>query len=285
MEKFMSDKNCGIGNFFDKIEDPRINRTRMHELIDIITIGLCSILAGCEGFSDMEHFGNSKQDWFNSFLRLPNGIPSHDTFRRVFSSINPKQFESAFFKWTNAIVSEINGRHIAVDGKCLRASGRKRTKKSPIHLVSAWCSDEGGIIVGQEKTDEKSNEITAIPHLLEALDLKGAIVSIDAAGCQKNIAKQITEQEGDFVLALKGNHKKLHEEVQEKSQEWISKTSNFNEDNFHDYFDESHGRLVRRRIWVITKLDLKNLTEWPHVKSILVVENISFDIIYQVYLK
>ena len=279
-------QNCGgcllseivklsIEECFQNLEDPRIDRTKKHRFLDIITIGLCSILAGGESFEDMEFFGKTKESWLKSFLQLHNGIPSHDTFRRVFQLINPVQFSESFFKWAGAAISDIAGRQIAIDGKALRGSARSRKKLSPLHLVSAWCNENGGLIVGQVKTADKSNEITAIPKLLDTLLIQGAIVTIDAIGCQKEIAEKVVNKGGQYILALKGNQKSTHSKVVECFNDIENNLEQRTAINFDDYFDSSFGRNVRRRTWVIDDPQIiKKLEEWPSIASIIVVEAI-----------
>ena len=195
-------KQQDLISFLGEVNDPRVNRTRDHKLIDILIIGVCSIICGGEGFNDMETFGKAQYQWLNGFLELPNGIPSHDTFNRVFIAIDPKQFMDCFVCWTQSLRSVLGCDVVAIDGKALR---RAHDKDKPIpYIVSAWAS-QNGLTLGQVKVDEKSNEITALPKLLRILDLADCIVTIDAMGCQKKIAKEIIEADADYVLSLKGN--------------------------------------------------------------------------------
>ena len=205
-------KSLSILNHFSSLSDPRIERNKLHPLENILTISICSIICGAEGWEDMELFGKSKKEWFESFLDLKNVIPGHDTFRRVLSSIDPIQFRECFSSWMNAVHEATQGEIIPIDGKTLRRSFDKATGKSAIHMVSAWSSQDH-LVLGQIKVDDKSNEITAIPKLLDLLSIKGCIVTIDAMGCQKTIAAKIRKNEGDYVLALKGNQGSMHEEV------------------------------------------------------------------------
>jgi predicted transposase YbfD/YdcC len=224
----------------------------------------------------MELFGKSKRAWLQTFLALPHGIPSHDTFGRVFARLNPKRFQECFLAWTQAVAQLTKGALISLDGKTVRASLDRATASSPLHMLSAWCSEQGGLVLGQLKTDAKSNEITAIPELLRLLALKGCIVTIDAMGCQTAIAGQIREQGGDYLLALKSNHKKAYKAVKQYFHAHIEhqlawRTS----ENFFDAFDDSHGRTVRRRVWTITDIvALPVLTKWPGLQSVIVVETI-----------
>src|SRR5918911_1258255 len=207
--------NVSIVEHFQSLEDPRIERSRKHRLIDILVIALCTLLSGGEGFQDMELFGKSKLAWLQTFLALPHGITSHDTFGRLFARLNPRRFQECFLAWTQAVAQLTQGARIALDGKTVRASFDRATASSPLHLLSAWCSEQGGLVLGQLKTDTKSNEITAIPDLLQLLAIKDCIVTIDAMGCQTAIAEHIRSQGGDYLLALKNNHKKAYTAVKQ----------------------------------------------------------------------
>jgi predicted transposase YbfD/YdcC len=259
-----------------ELEDPRIERTKKHLLFDILVIALCTLLTGGEGFQDMELFGKSKRAWLETFLALPHGIPSHDTFGRVFAHLNPKRFQECFLAWTQAVTQLTQGALISRDGKTVRASFDRATASSPLHLLSAWCSDNGGLVLGQLKTDSKSNEITAMPDLLQLLAIKGCIVTIDAMGCQTAIAAQIQDQGGDYLLALKANHKKAYKAIKAHFQQEIESNLAWrNEKNFFDAFDDTHGRLVRRIVWTITDLQaLPPLAKWPGLQTVIVVETI-----------
>src|SRR5277367_3000616 len=192
------------------VPDPRINRKKEHELTDILVIAVCTLLCAGETFNDMEDFGLAKEDWFKTFLSLRNGIPSHDTFNRVFAALDPKQFLDCFLNWTQSVRAAIPGEIVALDGKALRRAldGEQSVK----YIVSAW-AEGNGLVLGQIKVADKSNEITALPELLRVLELSGCIVTIDAMGCQKKIATGIVEADADYVLALKGNQETVHEEV------------------------------------------------------------------------
>jgi predicted transposase YbfD/YdcC len=268
--------NASIVEHFQTLEDPRIERTKKHNLLDILVIALCTLLTGGEGFQDMELFGKSKQAWLQTFLTLPHGIPSHDTFGRVFARLNPQRFQACFLSWTRAVAQLTQGTLISLDGKTVKASFDRATAASPLHMLSAWCSDHGGLVMGQIKTDTKSNEITAIPELLQLLAIKGCIVTIDAMGCQTAIASQIQAQGGDYLLALKCNHKKAYNSVKRYFHEHIEHHLAWrNAENFFDAFDDSHGRTVRRRVWTITDLHtLPELAKWPGLQSVIVVETI-----------
>jgi predicted transposase YbfD/YdcC len=207
---------------------------------------------------------------------LPHGIPSHDTFGRVFARLNPQRFQQCFLSWTRALAQLTQGSLISLDGKTVKASFDRATASSPLHMLSAWCSENGGLVIGQTKTDSKSNEITAIPDLLHLLAIKGCIVTIDAMGCQTAIAGQIRDQGGDYLLALKGNHKKAYAAVKQYFHQHIEHQGGWRTaENFFDAFDDSHGRTVRRRVWTITDLvALPELAKWPDLQAVIVVETI-----------
>ena len=196
---------------FGSLPDPRLNRTKDHDLIDILVIAVCTLLCGGETFNDMEDFGRAKQDWFKTFLGLRNGIPSHDTFNRLFAALDPKAFLDCFLRWTQTLRQAVPQEIVALDGKALRRALDK--DQSVQYIVSAW-AESNGLVLGQLKVADQSNEITAVPELLRVLELSGCIVTLDAMGCQKKIAREIVEADADYVLALKGNQEKVHEEVQ-----------------------------------------------------------------------
>src|SRR5215472_2418818 len=181
--------NASIVEHFQTLEDPRMARTKKHNLLDILVIALCTLLTGGEGCQDMALFGKSKQAWLHTFLALPHGIPSHDTFGRVFARLNPQRFQECFLAWTRAVAQLTQGALVSLDGKTVKASFDRATASSPLHMVSAWCSEQGGLVMGQIKTDQKSNEITAIPALLHLLAIKGCIVTMDAIGGQTAMAE------------------------------------------------------------------------------------------------
>ncbi|MCP3870122.1 MAG: ISAs1 family transposase [Gammaproteobacteria bacterium] len=231
------------------IADPRVTGRCNHLLVDIIVLAITAILCGADDWNSIEGFGKAKQEWFRRFLQLPSGIPSHDTFRRVFARISPSDFQECFIEWVRDVAGTIEG-VIAIDGKTLRRSHDRGIGKKAIHMVSAWGA-ENSLVLGQVKTDEKSNEITAIPELLRLLDIKGCIVTIDAMGCQTAIAKQIIEKNGDYVLALKGNQSGLHEAVAAVFEEADSVGY---KDSSVDYFEtseRSRNRAETRRHWTI----------------------------------
>lgn len=197
---------------FAQLDDPRVERTKLHRLLDIVVIALCAVIAGAESWDDIALFGQTKAAWLSQLLALPNGIPAHDTFNRVFAALDPEQFRAGFQSWIQAVAEVLPTQVIAVDGKTVRGSQERSRGKSAIHMVSAWAT-QSQLILAQVKVDEKSNEITAIPDLLRMLELSGCLVTLDAMGCQRAIAEQITAQGADYVLALKENQPDLLEEV------------------------------------------------------------------------
>ena len=197
---------------FGELPDPRMERQKRHSLMDILFISVCAVICGATSLVDMEDFGFAKLEWFRERLDLKNGIPSQDTFRRVFSLIDPDRFRDCFTSWTQAISEAVGGDIIAFDGKTLRRSFDSAMGLSAIHVLNAW-STANDFCIGQMKVDDKSNEITAMPELLKVMDISGSVVTADALNCQKEIAQQIVDQGGDYVLALKGNQADLHEDV------------------------------------------------------------------------
>ena len=204
-------KEENLLSYFSRMKDPRVERTRYHLLDDIIFISIASVLSGAESWNEMERYGNLKKEWLSTFLELPYGIPSHDTFNRFFSALDPIEFEKCFSNWVSSIFERTNGEVICIDGKTM-CGARYQGCKSATHIVSAW-ADQNEIILGQLKVDEKSNEITAIPQLLDALLLQGCVVTIDAMGCQKAIVTKIIDKEADYILAVKENQKELYEDI------------------------------------------------------------------------
>lgn len=210
----MTNRLGRMADFFSEIEDPRNEKGKHHELVDILCLAVLAVIAGAEGWEDVEEFGRQKLTWLKRFLRLPNGVPSHDTISRVFRQIKPQAFQEGFTRWIESLHAELGLKLVAIDGKTLRRSHDRRSMKSALHSVCAW-SVENHLVLGQQSVDQKSNEITAIPKLLQLLDVKGAVVTIDAMGCQKEIAQEIIAGGGDYVLALKENQPKLHAAVRE----------------------------------------------------------------------
>jgi predicted transposase YbfD/YdcC len=264
-----------ITQHFATLPDPRVERTKEHHLLDILTIALCAIICGADEWVAMEEFGKAKREWFDTFLTLPNGIPSHDTFGRVFAALDPAQFEHCFLAWVQSTIALTDGAVIACDGKSARRSHDRGAGKAAVHMVSAWASAQH-LVLGQRAVDEKSNEITAIPALLDLLLLTGCIVTIDAMGCQTAIARTIVDKEADYVLALKENHETLYHEV-------VHLFADAEATGFADYdadaaetVDSGHGRVEIRRYWTIsdatTIAHLDPDEEWAGLRGIGMVE-------------
>jgi hypothetical protein len=206
------DKKADFVSCFSDLEDPRIDRTKRYPLMEIIFLVTAATISGCEGWKAIRDFGVIKVDWLRKFFPYEQGIPVDDTIARVMRKLDTKQFQKCFVAWMKGVAITTDGDLVAIDGKTVRGSADPRNEKSPVHMVSAW-STENSMVLGQEKTAEKSNEITAIPELLETLDIKGCIVSIDAMGCQNKIASKIIKKKADYILALKGNQGNLHADV------------------------------------------------------------------------
>lgn len=252
-------------SIFDKIEDPRSDINRLHNLVDIILIGMISVICGAETWEHMTRFAKSKEVFLKSFLELPNGIPSKDTLNRTFSSIDSEQFETCFIEWVNSIIDLKKGQVIAIDGKNIRGA-KSNGKKSPIHMVSAWAC-ENNMVLGQVKTNEKSNEITAIPELLKALNLEGNTITIDAMGTQKEIAKEIIKSNADYILAVKGNQAELLENIKDEFK--FSKAIELNLSE-----DLGHGRIETRLCSVIKDFKfIKKDNPWKKLQTIIKIES------------
>lgn len=251
---------------FSKIKDPRVNRTKQHYILDIIALVIMAFMAGAVNFEEIEDFGKAHKDWLKQFLWLPNGIPSHDTIGRLFAHLNPKEFQTAFLDWLVSIKSMVPETVIPIDGKTLRGSHRVSRNLKPFHVVSAW-SHANGLSLGQLKVDSKTNEIMAIPELLKQLVIEGAIITIDALGCQKEIVKAICDKKCDYVLSVKGNQKSLFEGIRDC----------FDNAETVDSIAESevvskHNRIEKRSVQVLDSCVLEgvvNLHEWKSLNSIV----------------
>jgi predicted transposase YbfD/YdcC len=258
---------------FSVLEDPRCDYKVEHRLLDIVVIAVCAVIACAESFEDMALYGRSKLSWLQQFLPLPNGIPSHDTFRRVLMLLQPQAFEACFCAWTQALTEPLPREVIAIDGKTLRGSFDTRASRGPLHLVSAWAC-ERGVALGQQCVEEKSNEITAIPLLLDTLHLENTLVTLDAMGCQTKIAQHILDQKADYLLVLKANHRHHHNAVKEHFHDDSSPYPS-SQRLVCDAFDEGHGRVVRRRVFASQDTTLlAKLTSWPGLRTVLAVESI-----------
>jgi predicted transposase YbfD/YdcC len=271
-------QETSIGVHFAPLTDPRADRGQDHLLLDIVTVALCAVVCGADGWVGVETFGRAKAAWLRTFLALPGGIPSHDTFGRVFARLDPGEFQRCFLAWVRAAVPETAGQVVALDGKTLRRSHDRANGKAALHMVSAWACDSG-LVLGQVAVDDRSNEISAIPALLRLLDVAGATVTIDAMGCQTAIAAQIVAQGADYALALKDNHPTLHAEV---AEEFAAARAN----GFADFapadhahwatVEQGHGRIETRRYWTIrepaTVAALDQGNAWAGLRAIGLVE-------------
>lgn len=262
-----------ITEHFSELDDPRSDN-RLHLLLDIIVIAICAAICGADTWVDVEIFGKAKYKWFKEFLKLPYGIPSHDTFGRVFAHLDAEQFQRCFVAWIQAVNEVTSGQIVPIDGKKLRRSHDRAIGKDAIHMVSAWAS-ENRLVLGQVKVDDKSNEITAIPQLLDLLEISGCIVTIDAMGCQKEIAKKIVEREADYVLALKGNQSGLLDDVQglfNDAQEMA-----FADCDYWKTKNKGHGRIELRECWTISDPEclrrIRNLSDWKDLRTVAMVKS------------
>lgn len=261
-----TDRDLSIPKYFAKLKDPRRRHRRLHDLQDIIVISLCAIIAGAQDWQEIETFGRKRRDWLRRFLRLPNGIPVHDTFERVFNRIKPEAFQACFREWVQAISAALRIKHVAIDGKSLRGSGS--AKLGPLHLVSAWASAQH-LSLGQVAVDSKSNEITAIPTLLELLDLQGALVTIDAMGCQKAIARKIVDQGGHYALAVKDNQEHLLEDIQLQFEKALDRDFAGLEHDIYEKRERGHGREEYRRYMVLhTTEGIRARNDWAALTTI-----------------
>ena len=258
---------------FRRLPDPRVRRTRRHALVDILVITLCAVICGADDWVAVAQFGHAKRKWFRGFLTLRHGVPSHDTFGRVFAALDPEAFKAAFLAWVQTVAQLLPGEVIAVDGKTLRRTFDTASTKAAIHMVSAWATTQG-LCLGQMQTDAKSNEITAIPKLLEVLALAGRVVTIDAMGCQTAIARTIQAKGGDYVLSLKGNQTRLHEDI-------VTFFADAQARDFRDLahttaetVDGDHGRIEIRRAWATDDVAwLTDRRRWAGLRSVLRVDS------------
>jgi len=251
-------------SYFTELTDPRVDRSKEHLMEDIIFITIAAVICGAETWNDIEHYGKSKESWLKQYLCLPNGIPSHDTFNRFFSALDPEEFEQAFLSWIQDISELTDGDVISIDGKTLCGS-RDGNSKRVVHIISAW-SRANQLSLGQVKVDEKSNEITAIPKLLNVLVLNGCLVTIDAMGCQREIAAQIIEKGADYLLAVKGNQGYLEEDA-ERTIRFTKPASEWIEDDF------GHGRIEQRKCTLYNDLSfIDNASAWKNLTAIVKVE-------------
>ena len=262
----MSQKNIVLLEQFGMLHDPRSGNALRHNFFDILVITLCAAVCGADAWTDVETFGHAKCDWLRRLLTLPHGIPSHDTFRRVFAALKPDTLATCFTAWTEAVATKTAGDVVAVDGKTLRRSFDRRSDKAALQMVSAW-ADRNRLILGQLAVEESSKEIIAIPKLLDLLDLHGCIVTIDAIGCQQDLASQIIEQEADYVLAVKANQGSLWREAQARFAQTGAEMS------FFETTEQHHGRTETRRYWMSERLPVPwRQVAWRGLRSMGMVE-------------
>jgi len=259
----------GLLRAFDSLEDPHMDRTKLHSLTDVLTIAICATICGADGWPDVALFGKCREKWFRTFLDLSNGIPSHDTFRRVFILLKPDDFEQCFMAWMAELSESSGGRLVAVDGKTIRRSLDAASGKAAVHMVSAWC-DSNEMVLGQIATDEKSNEITAIPRLLKLIDIADAVVTIDAMGCQKDIAKTIIQENGDYILQLKGNQGGLHDQTVELFDQCLRDDCLGVDYTTAKTINKGHGRIEQRTIWATEDVSwFAEHKRWAGLKSLV----------------
>jgi predicted transposase YbfD/YdcC len=262
-----------ISIYFGELPDPRVDRCKHHELLDSVTIAICAVISNADGWTDIEAYGRAKETWLRNFLELPALIPSHDTFARVFAKLDPIAFQTCFVRWVDAIRDKLPGDVIAIDGKTSRRTHDAAIDLSPLHIVSAWSSDNR-LVLGQVRVDTKSNEITAIPLLLDLLDVKGCLVTIDALGCQTAIADKIIAQEADYVLACKGNQERIHTDVQHLFTELLSQEQTPSVLDYLKTTHEGHGRREIREVWTTVQLEsLRDRERWSKLQSLACVRS------------
>jgi predicted transposase YbfD/YdcC len=261
-----------ITKHFGNIPEPRLERTRLYELMEILVIAICAVICGADSWEDIEDFGHSKEVWLHNILKLPNGIPSHDTFRRVFGLIDAEAFQRSFVSWVQAVTQLIGGQVIAVDGKKPRGSQDRGIGRGAIDMVSAWAS-ANQVVLGQVKVDDKSNEIKAIPALLRMLAISGCIVTVDSMGCQVEVAQTCVDQEAEYVLALKENQPNLYEDVTRLFTDLEASQMTAYPYDYAESFDNTHGRAEKRQCWTIAEREvvqqLRGANRWPNLACVV----------------
>ena len=266
-----SSPSLSIVHHFAPLPDPRVRRRRRHLLMDIISITICGVICGCKTWEEIALYGRKKAEWLHTFLELPNGIPSKDTFRRLFARLKPAAFQRCFRGWTDALSTTLGIKHIAIDGKTARRSHDRGAGKTALHVVSAWAT-ANRLTLGQVAVSDKSNEITAIPELLELLDLSGAIVTIDAMGCQKEIARQIREKDGHYVLAVKNNQERLYADIEAGFANELGQAEKEGRSSYHRTIERKHGRIDRRHYFTIDQpRGIRDEALWKDLRTICMV--------------
>jgi len=260
--------DSNVIDFFSNVTDPRRPLRRLHKLEDILLISVLAIICGADTWNNIEEYAQSKEEFLRKFLELPNGTPSHDTFNRVFSAIDSEEFELSFMEWVRSIIKVKKGELVSIDGKTIRGA-KSKGKKSPFHVISAW-ANENNMVLGQLMTDEKSNEITAIPQLIALLELEQTVITIDAMGCQEEIATKIIDKEANYILAVKNNQKNLYEDI-----EFSFNKTNAKKIEVSQTLDGDHGRIETRTCSVIIDLaNIENKSKWKSLAAIIKVESI-----------
>jgi predicted transposase YbfD/YdcC len=268
MDAIFDISTATILEYFGTLEDPRIERTKLHHLLDIVALTICAVICGADGPVDIEQYGHEKRAWLQTFLQLPNGIPSHDTIGRVLSRIDPQQFQACFLRWVRCLCQLSHGEVVPIDGKTLRHSYDTEIGQSAIHMVSAWAASNC-MVLGQLKVTDKSNEITAIPELLDVLDLAGCIVTIDALGCQKTIAQRIIAKEAAYILAVKENHGQLYADIAQTFTRLVQDPTRASLLDYYESTTHGHGRQEIRRCWTTADLsEVRNTADWAGLQSI-----------------
>lgn len=264
--------NGDVLSEFSDLPDPRSERNQDHPLISIVMIAICGTICGADNWVEIESYGKAKREWLETMIPLPHGIPSHDTFGRVFRLLDPEAVQSRFLKWVQRVSQLAEGALVAIDGKQMRGSKDIPAGKEAIYMVSAWAS-HNRMVLGQRRVEEKANEITAIPELLTLLVLKGCIVTIDAIGCQTEIAAQIVDQEADYVLAVKGNQGTLHEDIADLFAGFEEHQFQAVDYDYHKTMNKDHGRIDIRECWVVSRPDyityLRRHQAWPQLTSLV----------------
>lgn len=256
---------------FQQLDDPR-GPSRWHRLDDMLIIAILAVLCGASGWTEVQQFAQSKRKWLATFLTLPHGIPSHDTFGRLFAALDPMQLEQCFLNWTASLARHSRGKLVAIDGKTIRRSFDRASGRAAIHMISAF-AECNRLVLGQLAVDDKSNEITALPRLLKLLDLEGATVTVDAMHCQKDTAQAIRDAKADYLMQVKANQKSLHEDVKLFFDEAIEHRWQHTGHAFHETIEKDHGRIETRRCWSTWEIDwLKQRVDWPGLASIVCVE-------------
>jgi predicted transposase YbfD/YdcC len=266
-----------LSEHFEDLPDPRIDRTKLHKLLDIVLIAICAVICGADDWVEVAMFGEAKEAWFRTFLELKNGIPSHDTFNRVFARLDPEAFRERFLAWIQAVSQITQGQVIAIAGKKLRGSAEQTLGHGAIDIVSAWAT-ENHLVLGQEKVDDKSNEIKAIPELLKVLELAGCLVTIDAIGCQKEIAQTIVDQEADYILEVKENQGHLYEDIADAFAGAEEVAFAEVPHSYDKTVDGDHGRVEIRECWAISDREylhyLRGYADWANLRTILMIRNL-----------